>query len=234
MQLLKLPHSVAVVVALAVFAGALYGLFEVTIAQFTTLAADEDFRHSLKAQVLHLREMLANESIYFAELDKLAEWSGEPTPPPAAAAGAVSGGGSSIVYINGSLDEKIVYELAELTGHLGLVTNLLGDLPFTMVMLLCMLFARQPVDAAMKTKPAHLMTTSEQIENQVGSYITSKFGLSLATGLLTWFFLQFFGIQLAVLFGILACVLNFIPSLGSVSLVQTRADAGTCIGTPRH
>ncbi len=196
MQLLKLPHTIAVLAALLVFFGALYYLFALTITQSVALLADDEFKHTFKAQVVRLRTALASHEIYIAELDELAD----------------------LPAVNGSAeDQPTIQELASLVDHLEAVAQLFADIPFMLVMLVCMLFARQPKSAAETNTPPHLMTITEQIESQVGSYIISKFGLSLLTGTCTWIFLWIYDVQLAVLFGILACILNFIPSLGSVS-----------------
>ena len=182
-------------VTLSVFFGALYYLFRLTVAQSVALLDDDDFTETFKQQVVRLREALAQNDIYIAELDDLAD----------------------IPSVNETTeDHPTIQELASLLEHLESVADLFADIPFMLIMLVCMLFARQPKSAAEAITPPHLMSMSEQIESQVGSYIISKFGLSLATGTLTWFFLWYYNIRLAVLFGILACVLNFIPSLGSV------------------
>ena len=55
-----------------------------------------------------------------------------------------------------------------------------------------------------------------QIEATIRRYITTKFVLSAITGTLVWAILSLFGLQMASLFGMLAFLLNFIPSVGSV------------------
>lgn len=55
-----------------------------------------------------------------------------------------------------------------------------------------------------------------EIDTSVRQYIATKVALSAATGLLVWATLALFGLDMASLFGILAFLLNFIPSLGSI------------------
>ncbi len=55
-----------------------------------------------------------------------------------------------------------------------------------------------------------------QIQPAVEAYILVKFGVSAATGLLTWLVLFALGVDMAVVFGLLAFLLNFIPSIGSM------------------
>lgn len=55
-----------------------------------------------------------------------------------------------------------------------------------------------------------------QIDRKIRSYIVIKFITSATTGLLTWIILSLFGLDLALVFGVMAFLLNFIPSIGSV------------------
>jgi AI-2 transport protein TqsA len=58
--------------------------------------------------------------------------------------------------------------------------------------------------------------TLKQVRLKVSAYVWAKFGLSLATGFLTGIILSFLKVDLAVMFGLLAFLLNFIPSVGSL------------------
>ncbi|MCB9664435.1 MAG: AI-2E family transporter [Alphaproteobacteria bacterium] len=58
--------------------------------------------------------------------------------------------------------------------------------------------------------------TRNEIDQQVRRYLGWKFVLSGVTGLLTWLILAIMGLDLAMVFGVLAFLLNFIPSLGSI------------------
>ena len=55
-----------------------------------------------------------------------------------------------------------------------------------------------------------------QIDSKIRSYLVIKFVTSATTGLLTWFILALFGLDLALVFGVMAFLLNFIPSIGSM------------------
>lgn len=55
-----------------------------------------------------------------------------------------------------------------------------------------------------------------QIDRKIRSYIVIKFITSATTGLLTGIILSLFGLDLAMVFGVMAFLLNFIPSIGSV------------------
>lgn len=55
-----------------------------------------------------------------------------------------------------------------------------------------------------------------EIDQQIRSYISTKVMLSALTGVLVWIVLATLGLQLAAVFALLAFLLNFIPSVGSV------------------
>ena len=54
---------------------------------------------------------------------------------------------------------------------------------------------------------------------QIGRYLSVKFLVSALTGVLVWFFLQVIGMDFALIWGVLAFILNFIPNIGSVILM---------------
>ncbi|MBN1437645.1 MAG: AI-2E family transporter [Sedimentisphaerales bacterium] len=54
------------------------------------------------------------------------------------------------------------------------------------------------------------------MDSQIRRYIAVKIALSLVTGILVWISLAILRLELASVFGILAFLLNFIPSIGSI------------------
>ena len=54
------------------------------------------------------------------------------------------------------------------------------------------------------------------VEKQIRRYISTKTALSLITGTLVWIILVALDLKLAAVFGMLAFMLNFIPSIGSI------------------
>lgn len=54
------------------------------------------------------------------------------------------------------------------------------------------------------------------IDNSVQRYLGTKFFASALTGLATWILLALLGVKLSLVFGVLAFLLNFIPSAGSI------------------
>ena len=55
-----------------------------------------------------------------------------------------------------------------------------------------------------------------RIEAKIRRYLVVKAGLSLLTGVAIWLTLSALGVDLALLFGILAMVLNFVPNVGAI------------------
>jgi AI-2 transport protein TqsA len=62
----------------------------------------------------------------------------------------------------------------------------------------------------------------ERINVQVRKYLVIKTVMSLVNGLTVWLVLTVFGVDFAALFGLLAFLLNFIPSVGSVLAAALR------------
>lgn len=58
-----------------------------------------------------------------------------------------------------------------------------------------------------------------KIQFSISRYISLKFLISIVTGVLTFAVLQFFQVELALMFAVLTFLLNFIPTLGSVVAV---------------
>jgi AI-2 transport protein TqsA len=55
-----------------------------------------------------------------------------------------------------------------------------------------------------------------QIDRDIRRYLVIKFLISGGTGILVWLILTAFGLELALVFGVLTFFLNFIPSIGSI------------------
>ena len=69
-----------------------------------------------------------------------------------------------------------------------------------------------------KVQHTHTKSTRylNEVSAKVSSYLIYKLLLSSLTGFLFWLILFGFGVKLAVMFGMLAMILNFIPSIGSI------------------
>lgn len=57
---------------------------------------------------------------------------------------------------------------------------------------------------------------NERVQQRITRYVATKFFMSTVTGTLVGILLALFGVQLALLFGVLTFFLNFIPNIGSI------------------
>nr|WP_319399164.1 AI-2E family transporter [uncultured Carboxylicivirga sp.] len=55
-----------------------------------------------------------------------------------------------------------------------------------------------------------------EIGNSIRHYLSIKTVISILTGLFIWFWLWIFGVDYAILWGVIAFMLNYIPSIGSI------------------
>lgn len=65
----------------------------------------------------------------------------------------------------------------------------------------------------------HELTTFEEIKKNIAKYVSTKLFLSIATGILSYIVFLIVGIDLAIMFGMLSILLNFIPNIGSIIAV---------------
>lgn len=65
----------------------------------------------------------------------------------------------------------------------------------------------------------HEISTLEEIKNSIAKYVGTKLLLSIMTGILSYIVFLIVGVDLAIMFAILAILLNFIPNIGSIIAV---------------
>ncbi len=104
----------------------------------------------------------------------------------------------------GFLNTKSFNILSNLTGG---AFGLVGNLVLVIVFSLFLLAGGQP---------AHDRSLVAEIHVKVARYLSTKFLMSLTTGIMVGIILFAFGVDLALMFGILTFLLNFIPSIGSI------------------
>ena len=92
-----------------------------------------------------------------------------------------------------------------------LANSLLGGISNTMLVMIFAIYLLQ--GASRKRRPN---AVRQEIEGKIKRYLVIKFALSAATGGLTAALLAILDVQPALVFGILAFILNFIPSAGSI------------------
>ena len=113
---------------------------------------------------------------------------------------------------------------------------------FLMFILMGSPYAEYKMRRAFPQKSAQVMNILDSISKQIGRFLSVMVLISAATGLCIWFGLSLVGVDFAATWGILAFMLNFIPTVGSivasippvlVSIVQFYPAAhGAAFGIP--
>jgi AI-2 transport protein TqsA len=93
-------------------------------------------------------------------------------------------------------------------GAIGATMGIISSSVFVVIFVIFLLSGRDP-----RVVRASIY---DDIDHKIRRYICTKMAISAVTGVLVWFSLDRFGLTLAPLFGVLAFLLNFIPSIGSV------------------
>ena len=94
------------------------------------------------------------------------------------------------------------------TNTFGSVMGFFSSTIFVCIFVLFLLMGYNP-----KNQPKGIYA---DIIQKIRKYIITKTVVSIITGLLVWLSLSAFGLQLAPIFGMMAFLLNFIPSIGSI------------------
>ena len=96
------------------------------------------------------------------------------------------------------------------------ITNAILVMIFLVFMLLAKPFANDKLRAALPDRADTLIAITNTISRQIGAYLGALFVISLVTGLVVWGALAWIGVEFAFTWGLLAFVLNFVPTLGSI------------------
>ena len=96
------------------------------------------------------------------------------------------------------------------------ISNAVLVLIFLVFMLLAKPFANDKLRAALPDRADTLIAITNTISRQIGAYLGALFVISLVTGLCVWGALAAIGVEFAFAWGLLAFVLNFIPTIGSI------------------
>lgn len=96
------------------------------------------------------------------------------------------------------------------------ISNAVLVMIFLVFMLLAKPYANDKLRAALPDRAGTLIDITNAISNQIGVYLGSLFVISLVTGVLVWGALEWLGVEFAFTWGLLAFLLNFIPTLGSI------------------
>jgi AI-2 transport protein TqsA len=104
---------------------------------------------------------------------------------------------------------------------LGSILNFMSNTVLVLLFLLFIFIGRNQVvkklGIAFDPETSERLTTIlRNINKQIQKYLIAKGLISLATGLLFFIILTFFDVEFAIIWGLLAFLLNFIPNIGSL------------------
>jgi predicted PurR-regulated permease PerM len=77
-------------------------------------------------------------------------------------------------------------------------------------------YFKNKLEAAFNNRSDRIFRMGQDVISQITRYLTAKFFISLGTGIITATGLFFIGVEFAILWGVIAFILNFIPVLGSI------------------
>jgi AI-2 transport protein TqsA len=117
-----------------------------------------------------------------------------------------------------NIGQKVGTFVVRLSGSLmNFFSKLIMVFIFLMFMLLAKPYFKYKIKKAFSPGQADRVSRIiESISKQIGSYLALQFFISLTTGVLVWLALVVIGVDFAATWGILAFILNFIPTVGSI------------------
>jgi AI-2 transport protein TqsA len=95
-----------------------------------------------------------------------------------------------------------------LKGTIGSAVGFFSTFTFMLIFVLFLLAGRKPAGVA--------GGAYAEVESNIRRYLATKTALSAITGILVTMILAYLGLELAIVFGVLTFILNFIPSVGSI------------------
>lgn len=96
------------------------------------------------------------------------------------------------------------------------ISNAVIVLIFLVFMLLAKPYSNDKLRAAFPDRADSIIAITNTISVQIGAYLGALFMISVVTGLCIWGALVALGVNFAFTWGLLAFVLNFVPTLGSI------------------
>lgn len=214
---LQLPRSIAVIISLLVAFGFL-GLLAAIVADSVHIFAERAEVYAAQVKVL-LRQLLG-----------WVEWFSCGWTPRGCAhlhnstANATAGGGNATDPTAGDAIERVLSKIPITQIALGLVESLFEMCSNLFLVLLFTVYLLLPRSGkgdhdANDEEAAPPTTTLSEVDAQILAYIKGKVALSLIVGSTTALVLFAVGLDLWLVFGVLAFWLNFIPNVGAVVAV---------------
>jgi AI-2 transport protein TqsA len=182
-----------------IFFGAIGAVAAVVAQEVLDLSRDEEFQRKIQELLGQVGDGVA--TMLGVEIQELKQTS-------------VAGNNTA----TSSLEVVSISELGEKYGSYAQIGN---DMVTTFLLLVYMLSTREPLDYRLELKMqrkelVHTLSLAQEIYVTVKFYIAIKTMISLLTGFLVMTTFLVLGVRLAVVFGVLTYLLNYIPNVGSV------------------
>ena len=212
LQRWRLPRVVAVVVTVAFAVSVLGGLGWLLVSQVTTLAEDlPQYKHNITGKIRQVRRVGKSDSLEKAQ-STVKEVIGELQKDGAAPAKKPA--------------QPVVVEkpppagLAGLRATLGPIADVLATVGLVVVLVIFMLVERQRLlervirlgGTARVTRTTKILTDAAE---RIGDYLQMQSLINTGFGVAIGFGLFLIGVPYALLFGVLAAVLRFVPYVGA-------------------
>ena len=114
-----------------------------------------------------------------------------------------------------NIAQDIAFSL--LNGFSSFAANALLVILFVVFFLLEANFIGEKLKTAFNERAERVTLIGEDLITQVTRYLTAKFFISLANGIIFAVAFYFIGLEFAILWGVLQFMMNFIPNLGSIT-----------------
>ena len=132
-------------------------------------------------------------------------------------------------------DIKLLLQKLFATGMVENVFNsfsgMLGDIFIALIFWIFMIMGKDKFEeklrVAFKSKKDFVQKNLDLIDNQIQSYLIIKTILSFTTGVIATIILLLYGIDFAIVWGLLTFILNYIPNIGS--LIATAAPIAVAL-----
>ena len=186
----KIPESLSVLVTFILTGALLFFVVLLISAEIVAVVEDPSFQDAKRDAIHQLNKYLKNEYKF---------------------------GVSELIAVNETVDDDVQFydqeDLAAIAEPWLLVVN---DLITTLLLCLYMLSTRVPDDEEAAYKEVQVMSLFEKIRDKIKHYVILKTALSALTGGVVGVILFVTRVRLAMLFGLLTFMLNFIPNVGSL------------------
>jgi len=87
---------------------------------------------------------------------------------------------------------------------------------FMIFILLEASFFKEKLEAAFESRSQQIHKMGHDLMDQITRYLTAKFFISLANGIIFAVSFSFIGLEFAIVWGVLQFIMNFIPNIGSI------------------